>query len=467
LSGISDTTRRLVNEVERDLEHGLLPMRIFNDADVHADERDRVFTRAWVFLGHESEIPAHGDYVQRYIAGDAFILVRGEDGVVRVLFDSCRHRGALVCRADRGNASHFRCPYHGWTYKNTGEMAGAPFFKPAYGGSLEREHWGLHQAPRVESFHGFVFASLDPDAPSLDEYLGPMRWYLDAIWGPARDGWEVIGDPQRFLVPADWKAAADNFSGDDYHTFYLHRSTVETGVMETPEGTDPSAYFNGYHVQAGNGHNLSCFLLPEPVDGPPGLLGFPRELCSGGAIDAEVFDFARRLIGCVGNVFPNFSFLSFPFTQARDHPAVSTMTVRVWQPVAAGELEVWTWALCPRGASAELRERSYRTTMGTFSAGGVLEQDDAEPWIGLARAARSGFARKIGMKLNYQMGLGEAGVARRVEDFPGGGVAYFPVFEEGVHRGFHRRWAQFMRSDAYPSAMTAEQQDGRGAPVHG
>src|SRR5690606_27107917 len=131
----------------------------------------------------------------------------------------CRHRGALVCRADRGNASHFRCPYHGWTYKNTGEMAGAPFFKPAYGGSLEREHWGLHQAPRVESFHGFVFASLDPDAPSLDEYLGPMRWYLDAIWGPARDGWEVIGDPQRFLVPADWKAAADNFSGDDYHTF--------------------------------------------------------------------------------------------------------------------------------------------------------------------------------------------------------------------------------------------------------
>jgi len=463
---MSPGARQLVDQVERDVEHGLLPLRVFHDAELHAHELDRIFMRAWVYVGHESEIPARGDYAQRYVAGDAFIFVRGEDGVVRVLFDSCRHRGALVCRADRGNASHFRCPYHGWSYKNTGEMVGAPFFRAAYGGELQREQWGLHQAARVESVHGFVFASLDPAAPSLDDYLGDMRWYFDVIWGMATEGWDVVGDPQRFIIPANWKAAADNFSGDDYHTFYLHRSTVETGVIEAPSG-DPAEYQNGYHVQVGNGHGLSCFLAPEGLD-DFGFLGYPPELWSRFSADAigeEAFAAARRLSGCVGTVFPNFSFLSFPFAWSREGEAVASMTVRVWQPLGPGEIEVWNWVLSPKGVPAEFREQTYRATMATFSASGMLEQDDAEPWIAMSRSARSNYARKLDMKLNYQMGLTGAGASKRTDDFPGPGVAYFPVFEEGVHRGFHRRWAQFMRSDEYPAPMSAEQQDGQ-AEVH-
>ena len=142
----------------------------------------------------------------------------------------------MVCRAERGNAALFRCPYHGWTYKNTGALAGAPLFKDAYGGELDKSKMGLHAAPHVESIHGFVFASLHPDAPSLDEYLGEMKWHLDLVWGQCEPGWEVIGEPQRTVLAANWKAPADNFSGDDYHTVYLHRSTTETGITcsETP-----------------------------------------------------------------------------------------------------------------------------------------------------------------------------------------------------------------------------------------
>jgi PAH dioxygenase large subunit len=455
----------LVGEVERSLVDGMLPLRVFNEPSLHAAELERIFMRAWVFLGHESEIPAPGDYVQRYITGDAFILVRGEDDVVRVLFDSCRHRGALVCRADKGNASHFRCPYHGWTYKNTGEMAGAPFYRAAYGGELRREEWGLHHAAQVESIHGFVFATLDADAPPLDEYLGPMRWYMDLFWGACTDGWEVIGDPQRFRIASDWKTAADNFAGDDYHTFYLHRSTVETGVLAGPQGSDHSEYLKGHHIQAGNGHALSCFLLPEEVD-EPFHLGYPAEyhgLFGPDHVGPDVHAIAPRLIGGVGTVFPNFSFLSFPFapTPSTDAGETSTMTVRVWQPVAPGELEVWTWILCPKGVTPAYREQTYRATLATFSASGMLEQDDAEPWIAMSRTARSSYARKLDMKLNYQMGLAGAGASQRDDAFPGPGVAYYPVLEEGVHRGFHRRWAQFLGSDAYPAAMSPQQQDGQ------
>lgn len=458
---LSQHTAQLVDEVTESLRDGMVPVRVFNDEDVHRHEIERIFMRAWVYIGHESEIPARGDYVQRSIAGDAFILVRGEDGVVRVLFDSCRHRGALVCRADKGNASHFRCPYHGWTYKNTGQMAGAPFFRAAYGGELRMDQWGLLQAPRVESLHGFVFAALDPGAPSLDEYLGPMRWYFDTIWGACADGWEVVGDPQRFQIAADWKAGADNFAGDDYHTFYLHRSAVQTETMPGPESGDYRDYMKAHHVQCGNGHALSCVVLPPEMSGF--FSGYGEEnaaLFDPGRVPADAYDVSSRLAGVVGTVFPNFSFLSFAMTQTPKKPPASTMTVRVWQPAAAGKLEIWTWIMCPKGVSQEFRERSYRATMGTFSASGVLEQDDAEPWMAIARTARSAYARKVDLKLNYQMGLTGAGSAQRDETFPGPGVAYYPILEEGNHRGFHRRWAQFMRSDAYPETMTPQQQDG-------
>src|SRR5438105_291117 len=79
------------------MHDGLLPARVFNDPELHSREIDRIFTRAWTFIGHESEIPSPGDYVLRYVGNDAFIFVRDENGVVRLLFDSCRHRGTQVC----------------------------------------------------------------------------------------------------------------------------------------------------------------------------------------------------------------------------------------------------------------------------------------------------------------------------------------------------------------------------------
>ena len=458
-----DTAAQLA-EVGASLADGLLPVQVFSDPGLYEQEIERIFLRAWVYLGHESEIPARGDYVKRQMGRDAFVLVRGEDDEIRVLFDSCRHRGALVCRADQGNAGHFRCPYHGWTYKNTGELVGAPFMRPAYGGDLDKARWGLFKAPHVESVHGFVFASLDEEAPPLDDYLGGFRWQMDAIWGQCAKGWEVVGDPQRFIVPANWKTGADNFCGDDYHTFYLHRSTIGTGIMEGVQGGDLSENLAGYHVQGGNGHAISHFLTPQGTE-ENSFWAYPPEvqsLFTGGAGGPELLDVARRSVGCVGTIFPNFSFLSFPLSQSKEMGPTTTMTIRVWQPRGPGEMEVWSWVLCPVGTPEPFRTQTYRATIGTFSAGGTFEQDDSEPWIAMGRTASTSYGRKVGMKLNYQMGMSGTGDSQRVDDYPGPGVAYYPVLEEGVHRGFHRRWLQFMQADGYPSTMSPADQDGEG-----
>jgi hypothetical protein len=298
--------------------------------------------------------------------------------------------------------------------------------------------------------------------------MGHMKWHFDLIWGQCRQGWEVIGEPQRTVVRADWKTAAENFSGDDYHTMYLHRSTIETGIMEGPEGADVSEWLDGYHVQLGNGHHISHAIVPPDVDAP-GFFGYPdgvTKLFSPELRGEELYDVARRTLGCVGVMFPNFGFLSFPFRLGRetDEP-VATMTIRSFEPRGPGEIVIWAWALCPKGVPEEFRRETYRTTMGTFSAGGTFEQDDSDPWIAIARSAGTTYGRKLGMKLNYRMGLKGAASSHRVDHYAGPGLAHYPMLEEGAQRGFHRRWLQFMRSEGYPAAMSPEEQNaGAGDP---
>jgi p-cumate 2,3-dioxygenase alpha subunit len=93
---------------------------------VWALERERIFDHCWLYLGHDSELTAPGDFVRRKVAGRPLIFVRGRDGRVRALYNSCTHRGARVCRQDAGNAKSFQCFYHAWTFTTEGTLIGIP-----------------------------------------------------------------------------------------------------------------------------------------------------------------------------------------------------------------------------------------------------------------------------------------------------------------------------------------------------
>lgn len=112
---------------------------------------------------------------------------------------------------------------------------GVPYERQIYGeGGLDKARWGLLSAPRVESWSGWIFANLDPGAPSLDEYLDGAKWYLEFYTKKSEAGLEVMGTPQRWVISANWKLAAGNFIGDGYHTAFTHSSTVETGILPVP-----------------------------------------------------------------------------------------------------------------------------------------------------------------------------------------------------------------------------------------
>ena len=147
--------------------HGRISRRIYADPEIYALEQERIFRRAWGFLAHESEVPKPGDYVERALAGELVIVIRGNDGKVRALLNSCRHRGMRVIRADRGNASFLRCPYHGWSYSREGQLVQAfaeELYQPEY---LEKEKLGLIPVTKVENYKGMIFGSWSEEVPDL------------------------------------------------------------------------------------------------------------------------------------------------------------------------------------------------------------------------------------------------------------------------------------------------------------
>jgi 3-phenylpropionate/trans-cinnamate dioxygenase alpha subunit len=156
-------------------EDGRIPMFVYSDPAVYELETERLFGRSWLFLAHLSELPNPGSFVTRTMGEESVIVGRGDDAVVRVFLNACRHRGMRLACEDFGQVNNWRCAYHGFTYGSKGEfmgtMMGAPFERVAYPEGLDRDSLHLVEA-RCEVYQGLVFATWDSAGPSLEEFLG-------------------------------------------------------------------------------------------------------------------------------------------------------------------------------------------------------------------------------------------------------------------------------------------------------
>jgi len=139
-----------------DLKAGTISREIFVSEAIYREELERVFARAWLFVGHESQIPEPGDYVVSGMGEESVILCRDRRGEIHVFLNSCRHRGMKVCRYDEGTTTVFTCPYHGWSYGTDGKLVGVPFFREAYHSTLDRSQWGLVEVAQLCRYKGTV-----------------------------------------------------------------------------------------------------------------------------------------------------------------------------------------------------------------------------------------------------------------------------------------------------------------------
>ena len=198
------------------LDEGQISREIFVNEDIYAQEQEQVFSKAWLFVGHETQVPKPGDYFVSSMGEESVILCRDREGEIHVFLNSCTHRGMKVCRYDEGNTPVFSCPYHGWSFATDGKLVGVPYFKDAYKGALDKSQWGLIEVPQMHNYKGGIWASWDKNGPSFQEYLGDFTMYLDLLMD-GRDGSEggseILGGVQKWTMPNNWKFAAENFAG--------------------------------------------------------------------------------------------------------------------------------------------------------------------------------------------------------------------------------------------------------------
>lgn len=432
----------LLAEMDARIDAGRIPLGLYGDPEIFEAELDRIFNRCWLFVAHESELPAPGDYVLRPIGDSRWIIVRDREGAIRVLFDSCRHRGAQLCLADKGHAKNFFCPYHGWTYDLDGALVGVPNRRDAYM-TLDERKWSLLHAPHVEVYRGLIFASLDPGAEPLRDYLGDFAWYLDPNFALAAGGMEVVGEPSRWVVTGNWKTAAENFAGDSYHTQTLHRSIDAAGIRKAPFTRSRT---HDVHVADCSGHAMSIKRAAPEVDGFWGMPPETRTDARASGLSAEQYELARRALVDTGTVFPNLTLIHSEGYEDPDLPGASYLSLGVFQPLSATQTEVWRWVLLPRDAPEAYKERAYRVAVSDFGPAGNFEQDDTLVWEGIAHAAKSRFARRRAVELNYEMGMPGMGKRDVVRDWPGPGTVYDNRFEDGVQQTMLRHWLRRMRA---------------------
>ncbi|UCG72063.1 MAG: Rieske 2Fe-2S domain-containing protein [Chromatiales bacterium] len=216
---------------------------LYVNPDVFDLEMDRIWSRAWIFVGHDSQVPNAGDFYATEIGREPVIMVRQTNGDVRVLHNRCAHKGAKLTGRPQGNCKGFRCPYHGWTYKLDGRLAGVPARK-GYDNTpfdMKDPRFSLAPVAQADSYRGFVFATLDPNAPPLPEFLDDAAATLDNIADRAPEGEvEVAGPPLRYLHNCNWKMFVENLN-DAMHPMVAHASVGNAArryVAEQPEGTE-------------------------------------------------------------------------------------------------------------------------------------------------------------------------------------------------------------------------------------
>jgi phenylpropionate dioxygenase-like ring-hydroxylating dioxygenase large terminal subunit len=429
-------------------EAGVISREIFVDAEVYQLELKKLFTRAWLFVGHESLIPNPGDFYASRMGEESVILCRDKRGEIHVFLNSCRHRGMKVCRYDQGNTSLFTCPYHSWSYTTDGKLQGVPQYRTLYEGHLDRDEWSLIKVAQMTNYKGSIWATWDADAPDFVTYLGDARVHLDEVLD-CRDGREggseVIG-VMKWVMPANWKFAAENFLGDSYHN-PSHRSVDLIGIGPSAakgvKGRRDGEMQEAQHVWVSfpPGHGIHSIVQPEDNDYVESFKD-----------DPEIEDYFRhcyherkrrlgneraRLLGFTATYFPNTSVLA---RQPRGFCA--------WHPNGPTSTEAWRFFLVDKDAPAKVKDRLRRYYMRYSGPPGMTEQDDMENWLYATNASMGTIARRY--PFNYQQSLG----AVKENDLVRGTVSR--QMTEQNARSFYRAWNVYMNDGTWSACMGQE-----------
>jgi phenylpropionate dioxygenase-like ring-hydroxylating dioxygenase large terminal subunit len=346
--------------IRRDRVHGSL----YTDPSIFAEELSKIWYRTWVFVGHESEVAQPGDYVRKRLGPQEVIMTRDRDGQLHLLLNRCAHRGNQVCDDSKGNSSTFRCPYHGWTFRNNGDLVGFPFFK-GYGD--RKLDLAMGRVARVDSYHGFVFGSFAKDGPSLVEHLGAAAGEIDRLARLSPEGRvELTAGWLAHRTRANWKLLVENET-DGYHPQFVHGSIF--GVTDSPIGALYSDSSTAVTRDLGNGHSEND-LRPE-------FRKFGEPMRWFGTTEARVPGYVAAMRSRDGDAAEQILIEGGPHVMIFPNLFIAEIQVFNIQPVRVDECVQYSTAVQLVGAP-ELNRRMVSQCVGSVGPAGMLLADDTE-----------------------------------------------------------------------------------------
>ena len=380
-----DVEKLLDTALQDDKEAGVFRCRrdIFTNPDLFELEMKHIFESNWVYLAHESQVPNNNDYYTTWIGRQPIVITRDKNGELHAVINACAHKGAMLCRRKHGNKGSFTCPFHGWTFSNSGKLLKVKDEKTTeYPVSFNKNgSHDLTKVARFQSYRGFLFGSLNPDVPSLEDYLGETRVIIDQIADQAPQGLEVLRGNSSYIYDGNWKMQMEN-GCDGYHVSSVHWNYAATMSRRHVEGTKATDANNWSKSVAGvygfeNGHILLWTNSLNPEVRP--VWNQREEIASRVGADRAAFIVGQTRNLCL---YPNV-FLMDQFSSQ----------IRVTRPISVDKTEVTIFCFAPKGESAEDRAIRIRQYEDFFNVSGMGTADDLEEF----RACQAGYAGKAAL----------------------------------------------------------------------
>jgi benzoate/toluate 1,2-dioxygenase alpha subunit len=409
---------------------------VYLDLAVYEAEMRNIFERTWQFLCHESQVKAAGDYFAAYIGRQPVYVHRQKDGSLKGFLNACAHRGAILTPFKQGSASALTCRFHGWSYAADGHCIRVKNLETGFGEGVDRRQFDLTEVPRVESYKGFVFGTLDAGARPLREFLGVAATFLDFVADQSAVGMEVLPGSQTYVIHGNWKMQTEN-AVDGYHTSTVHRVFANTvrqresrggydGVMRTETGRIAGEVKDGSY-DLGGGHMVIWADRSPPDINPLFELrdrlerDFPK-----GKVD-WMLRRGRNLI-----VFPNLMINDFAATQ-----------IRTFRPLAVDRTEVTIYCLAPSEETKESRYARLRKFEDFFMVSGMATSDD----VMALEATQQGSQARSAQWTEFHRGLESMTVG---PDAAADAGSFVPATsnttwdQETLYHGFYRTWRDLM-----------------------
>lgn len=352
------------------LEEGLVHSDVYRSPEIFDLEMERIFHDNWVYVGHESEIPNRGDFALRTIGRQSVIMNRDHRGQVNLFMNRCRHRANSVCQYDSGNAANFFCNYHGWTYKNSGELIGVPY-ADAYGDDFDKKSLPLVK-PRMEMYRGFIWGNLGKSEGSLMDHLGIAgKRGIDMFCDASPEGEVIVRQGStKVKIYANWKFQG----GDGYHPAFTHRANFmairhqrKSGGMKNDMA--PGTMEEGYLSRdLGNGH--SC--LDTRSAGQSYGVRLP---------DAQwARDYRASMVKAYGQERAEYLLKTGGNPHILLSPNLQLLQpdIRVIRPISATEFDITFYCAFLKGVPDELNQARVRDTEDRMGPAGSINPDDVD-----------------------------------------------------------------------------------------